>query len=97
SREALRSTGTELRLMEPHGTSRSVRIVGPRAITGDRARRVRVVPISVSGDRVGRLQVLPRSDVPDLGPCDERMLAIARAQLGRASERGRRGKGAGDA
>jgi len=97
SREALRSTGTELRLMEPHGTSRSVRIVGPRAITGDRARRVRVVPISVSGNRVGRLQVLPRSDVPDLGPSDERMLAIAGAQLGLAIERARLRKGAVDA
>src|SRR5438046_5539743 len=75
SREALRSTGTEISTMEPPGASRRVRIVGPRAITGDRAPRVRVVPISVSANSVEAAQGRHRSEVRHLGRSEERMLA----------------------
>src|SRR3989440_6575710 len=74
SREALRSSGSELRLVEPRGTSRRVRIVGPHRDARDRTRRVRVLPITVSGTRVGSLQILARTGAPELPPQDERTL-----------------------
>ena len=97
SREALRSSGSELRLVEPRGTSRRVRIVGPHRDARDRTRRVRVLPITVSGTRVGSLQILARTGAPELPPQDERTLAIAGAQLGLAIERARLRKDAVDA
>src|SRR2546426_1661649 len=89
AREALRTTiGTELRMMAPHGPSRSIRLIGPRH-GGDRERPAHVVPISASGERIGRLRILPREGAKALGPKDERLLAIAAANLGVTLERAR--------
>ena len=90
SREALRATGTDLRLMDARGgPSRRIRLVGPRRPGRARERHVHVVPITVSGRHVGRLQLLPRPGARDLGPADERLLAIVAAQLGVTMERAR--------
>ncbi|HEV8536691.1 MAG TPA: DUF4118 domain-containing protein [Candidatus Limnocylindria bacterium] len=89
ARESLRETGTELRLADPHAPSRRIRLVGPRLPGAAHERRARVLPISAAGLRVGRLRVLPRAGVPELGPADERLLAIAAAQLGLTIERAR--------
>src|SRR3989475_1860894 len=87
ARAGLRATGTELRLMDPSGASRRIRLVGPRTAPG--GRRARVVPIVAAGVRVGRLVVLPRVSAAELGPAGERVLAIAAAQLGLTIERAR--------
>jgi two-component system sensor histidine kinase KdpD len=87
ARADLRATGSELRLIDPSGPSRTVRLVGPRrARVG---RRARVVPIVAAGARVGRLAVLPRAGAPEFGVAGERVLAIAAAQLGLTIERAR--------
>jgi two-component system sensor histidine kinase KdpD len=88
ARTALHEAGTELRLMEPNRPSRRVRLVGTGA-RRHRDRRVRVWPINASDRQVGRLQVLLRWGASELGPSDERLLAIAAAQLGLALERSR--------
>jgi len=90
SREALHATGTELRLMDPRrGPSRRIRLVGARLPGRGRERRVHLVPITVSGKHVGRLLLLARTDARELGPADERLLAIGAAQLGVTMERAR--------
>src|SRR5439155_1101978 len=90
SREALHATGTELRLMDPRrGSSRRIRLVGARLPGRGRERRVHLVPITVSGKHVGRLLLLARTDARELGPADERLLAIGAAQLGVTMERAR--------
>ena len=89
SREALRETGTELRLMDPHKSFRRIRLVGPRMPGGRHETRARVVPIVAGDARVGRLRVLPRAGAAELGLADERVLAIAAAQLGLTIERAR--------
>jgi two-component system sensor histidine kinase KdpD len=89
ARESLRATGTELRLLDSHGASRRVRLVGPLRPGPAREKRTRVVPIVSARDRIGTLRVLPRAHAAELGPGDERLLAIAAAQLGLTIERAR--------
>jgi two-component system sensor histidine kinase KdpD len=87
SRDALRAAGTELRVMEPHRPSRRIRLIGPRA--GGPGRRIRIFPITGSAARLGRVLVLTRPQASELRPSDERLLAIAAAQLGVTIERAR--------
>lgn len=89
ARESFRATGTELRLVVPSGGSRRIRVVGPHK-PGEAARdaRTRVVPIVSANDRIGTLRILPRAGA-ELEPGDERLLAIAAAQLGLTIERAR--------
>jgi two-component system sensor histidine kinase KdpD len=89
AREALRATGTELHLFDPHGPSRHIRIVGPRQTGDERQKRAWVVPITAAGARVGALRVLPRAGAAELGAARERVLSIAAAQLGLTIERAR--------
>ena len=90
SREAVHATGTELRLMDPRrASSRRIRLVRPRLPGQRRDRRVHVVPITISGRHIARMQLLPRANARELGPADERVLAIAAAQLGVTMERAR--------
>src|SRR5439155_1171310 len=63
--------------------------VGARLPGRGRERRVHLVPITVSGKHVGRLLLLARTDARELGPADERLLAIGAAQLGVTMERAR--------
>src|SRR5207245_7575113 len=50
SRDSLRATGTELRLMDPSGASRRIRLVGPQKPGAGRGKRARVVSlVCVSG------------------------------------------------
>jgi two-component system sensor histidine kinase KdpD len=88
ARLALREAGTELRVMDPHRRARKIRLVGPRHLTST-GRLMRVLPITAAGARIGRMQVLGRAGAADLGPSDERLLAIAAAQLGLTIERAR--------
>ena len=74
--------------MDPHGPSRRIRVVGP-GMTGRRERLAHVIPITASGQRIGRLRILPRERAAALGSSDERLLAIAAAQLGVTLERAR--------
>src|SRR5437762_6262219 len=87
ARADLRATGSELRLMDPAGPSRTIRLVGPT--TARAGRRARLVPIVAAGARVGRLAVLPRAGAAALEAADERVLAIAAAPLGLTIERAR--------
>src|SRR5207249_1337058 len=87
ARADLRATGSELRLMDPAGPSRTIRLVGPT--TARAGRRARLVPIVAAGVRVGRLTVRPQAGAPELGPAEERVFAIAAAQLGLTIERAR--------
>jgi two-component system sensor histidine kinase KdpD len=89
ARDSLRATGTELRLLDPRGTSRRIRLVGPQKPGAGREKRARVVPIVSGAKRSGTLRVLPRRDVSELRPADERLLAIAAAQLGLTIESAR--------
>src|SRR5213593_4104889 len=89
ARAVLRATiGNELRVMDPHGPSRRIRVLG-RGMTGRRERLAHVIPITASGQRIGRLRILPRERAEALGSGDERLLAIAAAQLGVTLERAR--------
>ena len=97
SRDSLRATGTELRLMDPSGASRRIRLVGPRKPGAARDKRARVVPIVSAKERIGTLRVLPRRGAAELGPGDERLLAIAAAQLGLTIESARLRKEATEA
>lgn len=89
ARDSLRAAGTELRLLDPRGVSRGIRLVGPQRPGGAREKRARVVPIVSATERIGALRVLPRRGVSELGPADERLLAIAAAQLGLTIESAR--------
>jgi two-component system, OmpR family, sensor histidine kinase KdpD len=89
AREALRATGTELHLYDPHGPARHIRLMGPRQATQKSRTRAWVVPIAAAGTRVGALRVLPRADAAELGAARERVLGIAAAQLGLTIERAR--------
>ncbi|MEK6207058.1 MAG: ATP-binding protein [Chloroflexota bacterium] len=89
ARDSLRATGTELRLLDPGGVSRRIRLVGPQKPGAAREKRARVVPIVSGTKRIGALRVLPRRDVSELRPADERLLAIAAAQLGLTIESAR--------
>src|SRR6266550_2563330 len=82
------TTGNELRMMDPRGASRRIRLVGTR-IGGRGERLAQVIPITASGRRIGRLRILPRERAAALSPGDERLLAIAAAQLGVTLERAR--------
>ena len=97
ARDALRATGTELRLMDPEGVSRRIRLVGPQMPGGTRDKRARVVPIVSRRERIGALRVLPRRAAIELAPGDERLLAIAAAQLGLTIESARLRKEATEA
>ena len=89
ARDSLRATGTELRLLDPGGISRGIRLVGPRKPGGARERLARVLPIVSGAKRIGTLRVLARRDVSELRSADERLLAIAAAQLGLTIESAR--------
>jgi two-component system sensor histidine kinase KdpD len=89
ARDALRATGTELRLMDASGVSRRVRLVGPQKPGPARDKRGRVLPIVSANERIGTLRVLPSRDAAELRPADERLLAIAAAQLGLTIESAR--------
>lgn len=89
ARDSLRATGTELRLLDPGGASRRIRLVGPQKPGAGREKRARVVPIVSGIKRIGALRVLPRRGVSELRPADERLLAIAAAQLGLTIESAR--------
>jgi two-component system sensor histidine kinase KdpD len=89
ARDALRATGTELRLFDPHGPSRHVRLVGRRQGGEEGRTRAWVLPIAAAGTRVGALRVLPRTGAAELGAARERVLGIAAAQLGLTIERAR--------
>lgn len=97
ARDSLRATGTELRLMDPHGPSRRIRLVGPQKPGAARDKRARVIPIVSPDQRIGGIRVLPRRNAAELGPGDERLLAIAAAQLGLTIERARFRKDATEA
>ena len=82
------TTGNELRMMDQHGASRRIRLVGARS--GSRRQRLtQVIPITASGQRIGRLLILPRERAEALSSSDERLLAIAAAHLGVTLERAR--------
>jgi len=87
ARLALRGASSELRVLDPHRRGRRIRLIGPRQHSGGRV--VRVLPISAAGARIGRMQILRRAGAAELGPSDERLLAIAAAQLGVTIERAR--------
>jgi two-component system sensor histidine kinase KdpD len=89
ARDALRATGTELRLLDPRRASRRVRLVGPQQPGAPREKRARVVPIVSGAKRIGTLRVLPRRQVSELRLGEERLLAIAAAQLGLTIESAR--------
>jgi two-component system sensor histidine kinase KdpD len=97
ARDALRATGTELRLMDPRGVSRRIRLVGPLKPGAGRDKRARVVPIVSAKERIGTLRVLPRRGAAELGRGDERVLAIVAAQLGLTIESARLRKEATEA
>jgi two-component system sensor histidine kinase KdpD len=97
ARESLRATGTELRLMDPGGASRRIRLVGPQKPGAARDKRARVVPIVSAKERIGTLRVLPRRGATELGRGDESLLAIAAAQLGLTIESARLRKEATEA
>src|SRR5438445_11747055 len=59
SRDSLRATGTELRLMAPSGASRRIRLVGPLKPGAAGDKRARVVPIVSAKVRIGTHRVLP--------------------------------------
>src|SRR5256886_831172 len=76
--------------MDPRGgPSRRIRLVGARLTGRGRERRVPLGRITVSGKHVGRLLLRARTDARELGPADERLLAIGAAQLGVTMERAR--------
>ena len=89
ARDSLKAAGTELRLMDPSGTSRRIRLVGPQKPGAARDNRARVVPIVSANERIGAVRILPRKGAAELGPGDARLLAIAAAQLGLTIERAR--------
>jgi two-component system, OmpR family, sensor histidine kinase KdpD len=97
ARDSLRATGTELRLMDPSGASRRIRLVGPQKPGAAHDKRARVVPIVSAKERIGTLRVLPRRGVAELGRGDEGVLAIAAAQLGLTIESARLRKEATEA
>jgi two-component system sensor histidine kinase KdpD len=97
ARDALRATGTELRLMDPSGASRRIRLVRPQKPGAARDKRARVVPIVSARERIGTLRVLPKRGAAELGRGDESVLAIAAAQLGLTIESARLRKEATEA
>src|SRR5438034_4085967 len=97
ARDSLRATGTELRLLDPRGVSRRIRLVGPQKPGAARDKRARVVPIVSANERIGTLRVLPSRGAAELGSGDERLMAIAAAQLGLTIESARLRKEATEA
>jgi two-component system sensor histidine kinase KdpD len=101
ARDALRAAGTQMHLMDPHmdphGASRRIRLIGPRVPGRARDSRARMVPIIAGEQRIGGIRILPRAGIAELGPGDERLLAIAAAQLGLTIERARFRKDATEA
>ena len=97
SRDALRAAGTQLHLIDSHGASRHIRLVGPQVPGRMRDNRARMIPIVSAGQRIGGIRILPRAGAVELGPGDERLLAIAAAQLGLTIERARFRKDATEA
>jgi two-component system sensor histidine kinase KdpD len=89
ARDALRAAGTQLHLMDSHLASRRIRLIGPQVPGRTRDSRARIVPIVSADQRIGGIRMLPRAGAADLGPGDERLLAIAAAQLGLTIERAR--------
>jgi two-component system sensor histidine kinase KdpD len=89
ARDALREAGTQLNLIDPRGASRRIRLVGPQVPGRIRDNRARMVPIVTGDQRIGGIRVLPHKGVADLPAGDERLLAIAAAQLGLTIERAR--------
>src|SRR5712692_7239975 len=97
ARDSLRATGTELHLIDPRGVSRRIRLVGPQKPGAARDKRARVVPIVSANERIGAIRVLPRVGAGELGSGDERLVAIAAAQLGLTIESARLRKEATEA
>ena len=97
ARDALRAAGTRLQIMDARGASRRIRLVGPQLPGRPRDNRARMVPIVAADERIGGIRILPRAGTPELGPGDERLLAIAAAQLGLTIERARFRKDATEA
>ena len=97
ARDALRAAGTQLHVMDSHLAARHIRLVGPRVPGRMRESRARMVPIVSGGQRIGGIRILPRAGTADLGAGDERLLAIAAAQLGLTIERARFRKDATEA
>jgi two-component system sensor histidine kinase KdpD len=98
ARDALRAAGTQLQLIDSHGESRRrIRLIGPQVPGRMRDSRARVVPIVSADQRIGGIRILPRAGAPEIGPGDERLLAIAAAQLGLTIERARFRKDATEA
>jgi two-component system sensor histidine kinase KdpD len=83
--------------MNPTGASRRIRLVGPAKPGASRDKRARVVPIVSGKDRIGALRVLPKRGAAELARGDERLLAIAAAQLGLTIESARLRKDATEA
>src|SRR5438093_4859135 len=75
ARASLRATGSELRLMNPAGPSRTVRLVGPT--TARAGRRPRLVPIVPPGTRVALRAGPPRAGDAALAAPPARLLHIA--------------------
>ena len=98
ARDALRAAGTQLHLTDSHGESRRrIRLIGPPVPGRTRDGRARTVPIVSAGQRIGGIRILPRTHTAELGPGDQRLLAIAAAQLGLTIERARFRKDATEA
>src|SRR5438046_5166790 len=74
ARADLRATGSELRLMDPAGPSRTIRLVGPT--TARAGRRARLVPIVAAGVRVGRLPAPPQAGAPESGPAGDGVVRV---------------------
>ena len=83
--------------MDSHGASRRIRLVAPQIPGKMRDNRARMVPIVSADQRIGGIRILPRAGAAELGPGDERLLAIAAAQLGLTIERARFRKDATEA
>src|SRR5437588_2095220 len=97
ARDSLRAAGTQLQLMDSQGSSRRIRLIGPQMPGRTRDNRARMVPIVSANERIGGIRILPRPGAAELGPGDQRLLAIAAAQLGLTIERARFRKDATEA
>ena len=97
ARDSLRAAGTQLQLMDSQGSSRRIRLIGPQMPGRTRDNRARMVPIVSANQRIGGIRILPRPGAAELGPGDQRLLAIAAAQLGLTIERARFRKDATEA
>src|SRR5437588_2158957 len=89
ARDSMRAAGTQLQLMDSQGSSRRIRLIGPQMPGKMRDNRARMVPIVSANERIGGIRILPRQGAAELGPGDQRLLAIAPAQLALTIDRPR--------